>query len=196
MTDSINLYDHSKDRPRRNWTFVVWIGLPLALVSTLGFVSYYQWIQVSMLEQEVEAAEAQTAELKARWLALQVELSSLGGTAGDEERALVEQLAGAQEVLRKLQSATLDEQSGFFEPLVTLARLTPVEIALRRIVLTRGDSVYLAGMARSPTDVALYIGALRESVAFANHAMVPVRVSETEDEEQYRVEVGARAGAD
>ena len=63
MTDSINLYDHSKDRPRRNWTFVVWIGLPLALVSTLGFVSYYQWIQVSMLEQEVEAAEAQTAEL-------------------------------------------------------------------------------------------------------------------------------------
>ena len=76
------------------------------------------------------------------------------------------------------------------------SRFSSSVIALRRIVLTRGDSVYLAGMARSPTDVALYIGALRESVAFANHAMVPVRVSETEDEEQYRVEVGARAGAD
>ena len=156
MTHSNNLYDRSKDSPRRSWTFVVWIGLPLALATTLISLSYYQRLQISMLEQQIESAGAQTAALRAKWLALQVELSSNGETAGDDEKALVEQLRSARGVLRKLQSATLDEQFGFLEPLVTLARLTPAEIALDRIVLTRGRSVYLAGMARSPGRRSLY----------------------------------------
>ena len=196
MTHSINLYDRSKDSPRRSWAFVIWIGLPLALATTLISLSYYQRLQVSMLEQQIESAGAQTAALRAKWLALQVELSFNGETAGDDEKALVEQLRSARGVLRKLQSATLDVQFGFLEPLVTLARLTPAEIALARIVLTRGQSVYLAGMARSPADVALYMGELRESVSFANDALVPVRVTETEDKEYYRMEVGAHAGAE
>ena len=196
MTHSINLYDRSKNSPRRRWTFVVWIGLPLALATTLVSLSYYQRLHMSMLEQQVEAADSHTAALKARWLALQVELSSLGDMAGDDEQALVEQLRSAQGVLQKLQGATLDEQFDLLEPLVTLARLTPAEIALDRIVLSRGQSVYLAGMARSPADVAIYIGALRESPTFADDAMVPVRVSETEDKKHYRLEVGARAGAE
>ena len=196
MTHSINLYDRSKDSPRRSWTFVIWIGLPLALATTLVSLSYYQRLQISMLEQQIEAASAHTATLRAKWLALQVELSSNGNGAGDNERALMGQLANARGILQKLQSATLDEKFGLLEPLVTLARLTPAEIALDRIVLTRWRSVYLAGMARSPTDVALYIGTLRESAAFANDAMVPVRVSETEDREHYRLEVGTRASAE
>ena len=196
MTHSINLYDRSKNSPRRSWTFVVWIGLPLALATTLVSLSFYQRLQMSMLEQQVEAADSQTAALKARWLALQVELSSLGDMAGDDEQALVEQLRSAQGVLQKLQGATLDEQFDLLEPLVTLARLTPAEIALDRIVLSRGQSVYLAGMARSPADVAVYIGALRESPTFADDAMVPVRVSETEYRERYRLEVGTRASAE
>ena len=196
MTHSINLYDRSKNSPRRSWTFVIWIGLPLALATTLVSLSYYQRLQISMLEQQIQATSAHTAMLKAKWLALQVELSSTGSGAGDNERALMGQLANARGVLQKLQSATLDEQFGLLEPLVTLARLTPAEIALDRIVLTRWRSAYLAGMARSPTDVAVYIGALRESAAFANDAMVPVRVSETEYRERYRLEVGTRASAE
>ena len=56
MTHSINLYDRSKDSPRRSWTFVVWIGLPLALATTLISLSYYQRLQISMLEQQIESA--------------------------------------------------------------------------------------------------------------------------------------------
>jgi hypothetical protein len=191
----INLYEPAGGVTGGSWNVLIFGVIPLTAVLIFGLISEFQQRRHAQLIDELGKAELGTHHLKARWLALKVQLMASETESPDRSVALQNKLRASRQLLQALQAADLDESSTFLPPLVALAKLTPPEISIHQISLDSDSAVRLAGHARSPTAAARFVGQLRSTPAFLGKALAPVLVQSVADKDHYEFVIGTAAGS-
>jgi len=187
---SINFYERKKQAPTRSWNVLIFFGIPVATVLVLALMTEYERRQREGLAEQVANAQRDTRVLKTRWLTLKVQLLAPHEAEPGEADLIKSELEQLSQLIQALQLANLSGAESFLAPLIALAELTPANIALTRITLSREAEVRLEGQTDSPTSVAVFVGRLRREPAFANRDLAPVVIRETSDREVYVLAIG------
>jgi hypothetical protein len=187
---SINFYERKKRAPTPSWNVLIFFGIPLATVLVLALMTQYERRQREDLTEQIANAQRDTRVLKTRWLGLKVQLLAPDEADPGEADLIKSELEQLSQLIQALQLANLSGAEGFLAPLIALSELTPANIALTRITLSREAAVRLEGQTHSPTSVAVFVGRLRREPAFANRDLAPVVIRETSDREVYVLAIG------
>ena len=180
---SVNLYTH-EFRPVKTVLPLAQIVVFNALL-VLVLIAFTAWMQIEAdnLQDQVTQTQNGLDRVKEQETDLQQQLESqrLDESLQRHRDRLTKQIEAREDLLSTLESAVIDDFSGFSPYFVGLARQVPQSLWLSKIVLAEnGNRMELEGMASDADSVPGYLSVLQEEPVFVGRSFSVFDVNRAE----------------